>query len=103
MSHDADLLPLGDPLAQIHWSARPFRVLLPPAAGPRLFLHHAGHCLYRTPEQAQIVRPGDILFDGGASIGLRRFRVAAVPIAVLGVLGTFATAGIATVFVHYAL
>lgn len=44
-----------------------------------------------------------ILFDGGASIGVRRFRVAAVPIAVLGVVGTFATAGIATVFVHYAL
>src|SRR5690348_14685351 len=31
-----------------------------------------------------------ILFDGGASIGLRRFRAAAVPIASLGILGTFA-------------
>jgi potassium/hydrogen antiporter len=44
-----------------------------------------------------------ILFDGGASIGRRRFRVAAVPIATLGTLGTFATAGIAAVFAHWAL
>jgi len=44
-----------------------------------------------------------ILFDGGSSIGLRRFRVAAVPIASLGVLGTFATAGLLSVFGHWAL
>jgi cell volume regulation protein A len=44
-----------------------------------------------------------ILFDGGASIGWRRFRVAAAPIAALGTLGTFATAGLATVFAHGAL
>lgn len=43
-----------------------------------------------------------ILFDGGASIGWRRFRVAAAPIAALGVLGTFATAGAAAAFVHWA-
>jgi cell volume regulation protein A len=43
-----------------------------------------------------------ILYDGGASIGLRRFRVAAVPIISLGVLGTFATAGLLTLFVHAA-
>jgi len=43
-----------------------------------------------------------ILFQGGASIGLRRFRVAAVPIASLGVLGTFACAGLVTLFVHAA-
>jgi potassium/hydrogen antiporter len=41
-----------------------------------------------------------ILYDGGASIGLRRFRVAAVPILSLGLLGTFATAGLLTLFVH---
>jgi cell volume regulation protein A len=41
-----------------------------------------------------------ILFDGGSSIGLRRFRVAAMPIASLGILGTFATAGLVTLFVH---
>jgi cell volume regulation protein A len=44
-----------------------------------------------------------ILFDGGASIGWRRFRPAAVPVVSLGILGTFATAGIVTVFAHAAL
>jgi cell volume regulation protein A len=44
-----------------------------------------------------------ILFDGGASIGLRRFRVAAIPIASLGTVGTFATAGLVTCFGHWAL
>jgi potassium/hydrogen antiporter len=43
-----------------------------------------------------------ILFDGGASIGRRRFRAAAVPILSLGVLGTFATAGLVTAFAHWA-
>jgi cell volume regulation protein A len=43
-----------------------------------------------------------ILFDGGASIGLRRFRAAAAPICSLGVVGTFATAGVVTLFVHWA-
>jgi cell volume regulation protein A len=41
-----------------------------------------------------------ILFQGGSSIGLKRFRAAAVPIASLGVLGTFATAGLIAVFAH---
>jgi potassium/hydrogen antiporter len=41
-----------------------------------------------------------ILFDGGAAIGWRRFRVAAVPIVSLGVPGTFVTAGLMTVFAH---
>jgi len=44
-----------------------------------------------------------ILFQGGSSIGRRRFRVAAVPIATLGVLGTFATAGLVAVFAHWTL
>ncbi|HEY6960406.1 MAG TPA: cation:proton antiporter [Gaiellaceae bacterium] len=43
-----------------------------------------------------------ILFDGGSSIGMRRFRVAAAPIATLGVLGTFATAGLVALFAHSA-
>ena len=43
-----------------------------------------------------------ILFDGGSSIGLRRFRVVALPVATLGVLGTFATAGLVAVFAHTA-
>jgi cell volume regulation protein A len=44
-----------------------------------------------------------ILFDGGAGIGLRRFRAAAVPVVLLGVPGTFAMAGLVAVFAHWAL
>jgi potassium/hydrogen antiporter len=44
-----------------------------------------------------------ILFDGGLDIGWRRFRRAVVPIASLGVVGTFATAGGTTLFAHWAL
>jgi len=42
-----------------------------------------------------------ILFNGGTLVGSRRFRVAAVPIFSLGVLGTFATAGVIAVAAHY--
>ena len=41
-----------------------------------------------------------ILFDGGLHIGLARFRAAAWEIAALGVLGTFATAGLVAVAAH---
>ena len=44
-----------------------------------------------------------ILFDGGVSIGWRRFRASALPIASLGVPGTFATAGLLACFCHWAL
>jgi cell volume regulation protein A len=37
-----------------------------------------------------------ILFDGGMRVGWARFRRAVVPITTLGVLGTFATAGLMT-------
>jgi len=43
-----------------------------------------------------------ILFDGGAHIGLRRFRAAALPIASVGLLGTFLTAGLGAVLLHVA-
>ena len=42
-----------------------------------------------------------ILFDGGLHIGWRRFRMSAVPILSLGVLGTFATAGLVAVAARY--
>src|SRR5262249_13846790 len=41
-----------------------------------------------------------ILFDGGMHVGWRRFRTSAGPIVVLGVVGTFATAGVVAVFAH---
>jgi potassium/hydrogen antiporter len=44
-----------------------------------------------------------ILFDGGLHIGIGRFRRSAAPILVLGVVGTFATAGLVTLAAHYIL
>lgn len=44
-----------------------------------------------------------ILFNGGTLVGWRRFRVAAVPIFSVGILGTFATAGLITLFAHWVL
>jgi cell volume regulation protein A len=41
-----------------------------------------------------------ILFDGGLGIGLRRFRMAAIPITIVGVLGTFGTAPLVAVAAH---
>lgn len=44
-----------------------------------------------------------ILFDGGLHIGLARFRRSAAPILALGVVGTFATAGLIALAAHYVL
>jgi potassium/hydrogen antiporter len=44
-----------------------------------------------------------ILFEGGMSIGTRRFRTAATPIAVLGVVGTFGTAALIAAAAHWLL
>ena len=44
-----------------------------------------------------------ILFEGGSQIGLSRFRPSAVPIAALGVLGTFGTAALIAVAAHVVL
>jgi potassium/hydrogen antiporter len=41
-----------------------------------------------------------ILFDGGMNIGWRRFRSAIVPITVVGLVGTFLTAGGAALVLH---
>jgi cell volume regulation protein A len=43
-----------------------------------------------------------ILFDGGMHIGARRFREAALPIGLVGVLGTFLTAAGGATLLHYA-
>jgi potassium/hydrogen antiporter len=48
----------------------------------------------RTVERIGVVALIVILFDGGARIGLRRVRVAGLPVLSLGVLGTFATAAV---------
>jgi potassium/hydrogen antiporter len=44
-----------------------------------------------------------ILFDGGLHIGFARFRRAAGPILALGIIGTFATAGLLALAAHYLL
>src|ERR671923_968804 len=57
----------------------------------------------RTVERIAVVALIVILFTGGMDIGWRRFRAAAGPILGLGVIGTFATAGMVAAFAHYAL
>jgi potassium/hydrogen antiporter len=57
----------------------------------------------RDVERIGVVALIVILFNGGTLVGWRRFRVAAVPIFTLGVLGTFATAGVIAVAAHYLL
>jgi cell volume regulation protein A len=57
----------------------------------------------RDVERIAVVALVLILFDGGMRVGWRRFRVAAVPIVSLGLLGTFATAGLMTLASHYLL
>ena len=56
-----------------------------------------------TVERIGVVALIVILFDGGLDIGWRRFRASALPILSLGVLGTFASAGLIAVAAHVAL
>jgi len=56
-----------------------------------------------TVERIAVVALIVILFDGGMHIGWRRFRESMVPILSLGVLGTFATAGLIAVAAHFLL
>ena len=51
----------------------------------------------RTVERIAVVALIVILFHGGMHIGWRRFRGAALPVVLLGTVGTFATAGVITV------
>jgi cell volume regulation protein A len=57
----------------------------------------------RSVERVAVVALIVILFSGGYDIGWRRFRASAVPVTSLGVLGTFATAGLIALFAHAAL
>jgi cell volume regulation protein A len=81
-----------------------------PVPGPLLFLLAAAIASdvfpglqvlsTRSVERIAVVALVVILFDGGMHVGWRRFRASAVPIAALGVAGTFATAGVMAVFAH---
>lgn len=57
----------------------------------------------RTVERIAVVALIVILFNGGMDIGWRRLRDSAGPVLSVGLLGTFATAGLIAVFIHYAL
>jgi potassium/hydrogen antiporter len=57
----------------------------------------------RDVERIAVVALIVILFDGGMRVGWRRFRESAVPIVSLGLIGTFATAGLMTLAAHYLL
>ena len=52
-------------------------------------------------ERVAVVALVVILFDGGMRVGWKRFRRSVVPITMLGVLGTFATAGLMTLAGRY--
>ena len=51
-------------------------------------------------ERIAVVALVVILFDGGMQVGWPSFRESVVPISVLGVVGTFATAGVMAIFAH---
>jgi cell volume regulation protein A len=85
-----------------------------PVPGPALFLLVAaiGSDLFeglsdvlsiRDVERIGVVALIVILFDGGMKVGWRRFRSSAYEITALGVVGTFATAGLVALFAHAAL
>jgi cell volume regulation protein A len=57
----------------------------------------------RDVERIGVVALVVILFDGGMHVGWRRFRASALPVSLLGVVGTFATAGLIAVAAHYLL
>ena len=83
-----------------------------PVPAPAIFLLAAAVTVHFWPalgraisivgvERVAVVALILILFDGGARIGWRRFRAAAVPIGVLGIAGTFTTAALITCAGHY--
>ena len=79
----------------------PALFLLPAAVASDVFPELAERFSILEVERIAIVALIIILFNGGTLVGWRRFRVAAVPIISIGVLGTFATAGVIAVVAHY--
>src|SRR5947207_2806930 len=68
--------------------------LLAAALAARLSDRLSSELSIRDVERIAVVALIAILFDGGMRVGWRRFRVSAVPISLLGVLGTFGTAAV---------
>jgi len=103
------LLTAGVGLAAVLSNRLTERVMVP---APALFLVGAAAAANAIPalhappaqtvERVVTVALLCILFDGGMHIGWSRFRSAAGPIAVVGVIGTFLTVAAGTVLVHLA-
>src|SRR6266508_2053762 len=77
--------------------------LLAAALASDLWPSFADALSIRDVERVAVVALIIILFDGGMRVGWNRFRESAVPIVSLGLLGTFATAGLMTVAAHFLL
>jgi cell volume regulation protein A len=78
----------------------PALFLLAAAVASDIFPGLSRHLSIRNVERIGVVALIVILFDGGMLVGWRRSRSAAAPIASLGLLGTFATAGVMAVLGH---
>ncbi len=74
--------------------------LLAAAAASDLFPGLRDPVSFVTVERLAVIALIVILFDGGMHIGWRRARASLVPILSLGVLGTFATAGLIALAAH---
>jgi cell volume regulation protein A len=83
-----------------------------PVPAPAIFLLSAALAVHFIPrlgreisikdvERVAVIALVVILFDGGMRVGWKRFRESVVPISMLGVLGTFATAGLMTLAGRY--
>ena len=77
--------------------------LLAAAIASDVFPSLARHVDTQTVERIGVIALIVILLDGGMHVGWRKFRAAAVPIGILGVVGTFATAGALAVLAQLAL
>ena len=92
---------IGIPRSRLSFSVPPAAVLLVLAAVASDLVPRIAPSI-KTAEVIVTAALVLILYDGGAAIGWRRFKPAAVPVVTLGVLGTFATAGAVAAFAHWA-
>jgi potassium/hydrogen antiporter len=75
--------------------------LLAAALAARVFTRLGDVLSIRDVERLAVIALIVILFDGGMRVGWARFRAAVVPITSLGIVGTFATAGLMAVAARY--
>jgi potassium/hydrogen antiporter len=90
-------------LAERYPVPAPAIFLLVAAVASDLFPSLADPLTFQTVERIGVVALIIILFEGGLHVGWRRFRGSLAPIALLGVVGTFATAAVIAVLAHLLL